>query len=160
VLSELFVYYERDEARHVGLGVLALPSILADMSKRESVALWAFQLKIHLMMMAGGMTMRDHFAALGVDQSEMQRLGFRLQKQVFAEMRGTTERKTNTSRTKGLFRLDRGGQARINDFLFPQKPESELPAWHMPALRTLLRLADASDRWLARRASTRASPVA
>ena len=148
VLSELFVYYERDEARHVGLGVLALPNILADMSRREAVGLWLFQTKIHLLMMGGGMTMREHFDALGVNQAELQKYGFRLQKQVFAEMRGTTERKANQSRTKGLFRLNRDGQERINNFLFPKQPEAELHPLHMPTLRSLVKLADAGDRWL------------
>jgi hypothetical protein len=148
VLSELFVLYERDEARHVGLGVLALPNILADMSKREARSLWLFQTKIYVLMMVGGMTMRDAFATLGVDQAEMQRFGFRLQKQVFAEMRGSADSSQKEPRTRGLFRLNKQGQNRLNNFLFPKKPESELHPLHMPALRTLIKLAGAGDRLL------------
>jgi len=153
VLSELFVYYERDEARHVGLGVLALPNILADMSKREAAGLWLFQTRIYLLMMAGGMIMRDAFDQLGVDQAEMQRYGFRLQKKVFAEMRGSEPRDQGRARTKGLFRLDKDGQERLNQFLFPTRPESELHPLHMPALRALIKLAGAGDRLLNRRAA-------
>src|SRR5437899_2742758 len=43
VLTDLLYYFERDEARHVGLGVLALPDVLAGLSDREALALWWFQ---------------------------------------------------------------------------------------------------------------------
>src|SRR5512134_3033685 len=39
VLSELLYYFERDEARHVGLGVLTLPDVLAGLNDREAFAL-------------------------------------------------------------------------------------------------------------------------
>ena len=36
VLSELMPYFERDEARHVGLGVLYLPTLLAALGLARS----------------------------------------------------------------------------------------------------------------------------
>src|SRR5207245_3419008 len=45
VLSELMPYYERDEARHVGLGILYLPEMLARVSALEETRLKWFQLK-------------------------------------------------------------------------------------------------------------------
>ena len=46
VLSELLYYYERDEARHVGLGALALPTILPGLSSLEAGRLWLYQLRV------------------------------------------------------------------------------------------------------------------
>jgi len=40
VLTELLYYFERDEARHVGLGVLTLPDVLSGLSDRDALALW------------------------------------------------------------------------------------------------------------------------
>lgn len=92
--------------------------------------------------------MRDHFAALGVDQSEMQRQGFRLQTEVIQQMRGKPEGAARGDGSRGIFRLSRRDQQRFNEFLFPSKPESELAPWHLPALRMLRRAALAGDKWL------------
>lgn len=43
VLTELLKYYERDEARHVGLGVQYLPALIQKMGKRELANLILFQ---------------------------------------------------------------------------------------------------------------------
>src|SRR5512134_1168634 len=61
VLSELLYYFERDEARHVGLGVLTLPDVLAGLNDREAFALWWFQTRMQLEMIAGGMTINPAF---------------------------------------------------------------------------------------------------
>src|SRR6188474_2621293 len=50
VLSELLYYYERDEARHVGLGALALPAILPGLSELDAGRLWFFQFRIQLLL--------------------------------------------------------------------------------------------------------------
>jgi len=120
----------------------------------ESARLWLFQMRVMLLMTAGGMTLRDDFARLGVDQSEMQRYGFRLQSDVLRRMRGARggEGSRNRSRTRGLLDMSRGRQDRINSFLFPKAPAEELAPWHAPTLRTLLWLARTGDRWLAARA--------
>jgi hypothetical protein len=46
VLCELLKYYERDEARHVGLGVQYLPQMMKDMSKLEVLKMSAFQVRL------------------------------------------------------------------------------------------------------------------
>lgn len=46
VLTGLMPYYERDESRHVALGIQYLPAMLSTMSRRERASLWAFQMKL------------------------------------------------------------------------------------------------------------------
>jgi len=46
VLTELMRYFERDEARHVGLGMQYMPSLLATMKRRHVVGLILFQARI------------------------------------------------------------------------------------------------------------------
>jgi hypothetical protein len=153
VLSELLYYYERDEARHVGLGALALPGILAGLSDLDAGRLWLFQFRIQLLLVGGGLTMRDAFAALGIDQAAMQVYGFELQSDVYRRMSGGRAAKDPSSRraTRGLFKMSRAGQDRINRFLFPRE-DAERPAWQAPMLRALIRVAERGDRWLAARA--------
>jgi hypothetical protein len=67
VLCELLRYYERDEARHVGLGMQYLPSMLKDMSKREVAALFAFQVRLMALAMAELKFMEKDLKVLGID---------------------------------------------------------------------------------------------
>lgn len=153
VLSELLYYYERDEARHVGLGALALPAILPELSSVEASRLWLFQARIQLLLVAGGITMRDAFAALGIDQAAMQLYGFELQRDVFRRM-GRDKRAAGDKAavTRGLFKVSRAGQDRINRFLFPRGADTPRSRWQTEALRALRSLAERGDRWLAGRA--------
>jgi hypothetical protein len=146
VLSDLLYYFERDEARHVGLGVLALPEVLAGLSDREALALWWFQTKMQLEMIAGGMTLRDAFVALGVDQAEMNLRGFRYHTEVMRRMK---DPHAGPRATKGLFRMSRQGQDRFQRFLFPTGDE---PAWQRALHTAVVAAASSSDRWLAERA--------
>ncbi len=151
VLTELLYYFERDEARHVGLGVLTLPKVLAGLDEREAISLWWFQTRIQLSMLAGGMAMRDAFKTLGVDQQEMQRYAFRLHADVLRRMRKEhgDARRADAGGIKGLFKMSKQGQQRLNEFLFP-KPDA--PAWHKATIDAMVRTAQRGDRWLARRA--------
>ncbi|MEK9151795.1 MAG: ferritin-like domain-containing protein [Patescibacteria group bacterium] len=45
-LSEVLSYYEKDEARHVGFGVQALPSLVANMGVADRASLWAFEARL------------------------------------------------------------------------------------------------------------------
>src|SRR5687768_10818301 len=149
VLSELLYYFERDEARHVGLGVLTLPDVLAGLTDRDALALWWFQTRMQVEMIAGGMMMRHAFDALGVDQAEMNRLGFRHHAEVLKRMRAQDPGKGADAKSiKGLFRISKRGQERFQEFLFPTKPPSPVSRWLMKAMT---RAAEASDRWLAAR---------
>ena len=76
VLTELLYYFERDEARHVGLGVLTLPEVLEGLSDRDALRLWWFQTRMQLEMIASGMTINPAFQALGIDPGELNLEGF------------------------------------------------------------------------------------
>jgi hypothetical protein len=152
VLTDLLYYFERDEARHVGLGVLTLPRLLAELTDFEAAKLWAFQLRIQLLMLAGGMTMREDFSTLGVDQKEMQMHGFKLQRDVYTRMRREFGEQTHRRAKRSLFGMSKGGQERLNKFLFPEVEPEKVPGWHRFALQTLARAAKRGDQWLARRA--------
>jgi len=67
VLCELMKYYERDEARHVGLGMQYLPSMLASMSKPEIGAMLTFQARLMMWAMWEQKVLEDDFRTLGID---------------------------------------------------------------------------------------------
>jgi hypothetical protein len=46
VLADLLTYYEKDEARHVGLGMQYLPSIMSKMSRLSMTRLFLFQAEL------------------------------------------------------------------------------------------------------------------
>ena len=75
VLSELVVFYERDEARHVSLGVQYLPELVKQMSLRERVEFYAWQLRLFMYELDGVLEMRADFEALGLDPRKVVRLG-------------------------------------------------------------------------------------
>jgi len=141
VLSDLMYYFERDEARHVGLGVLALPDVLAGLNEREALALWWFQTKMQFEMIAGGMTLRHAFDKLGIDQGQMNLIGFRYHAEILRRMK----KGGGTDQVKGLFKMSRAGQDRFQKFLFPDRDQ---PPWQRALLGAVCALADKTDRWL------------
>jgi hypothetical protein len=153
VLTDLLYYFERDEARHVGLGVLTLPPILEGLNQREAIGLWGFQMKIQLFMLGGGLTLRESFATLGVDQRAMEEYGMRLHHDILRRMKkgsdGDDAKVTGIKSIKGLFRMSKAGQDRLTKLLFPDEQSSQL---HRRVLGTMAALARRGDRWLAARA--------
>lgn len=150
VLTDLLYYFERDEARHVGLGVLTLPEVLEGLSDREALALWWFQTRMQLEMIASGMTINPAFAALGVDPAEMNLQGFKYHNEIIRRMKRTRpDRGTDAKAVKGLFRISRAGQDRFQELFFPSKPP---PAWKRALLAGIVDVAQRTDRWLASRA--------
>jgi len=75
VLTRLLPYYERDEARHVALGVQYLPALMSRMSTTEKLDLWMFQLRLvtyECMSMRG---LAGDMLKLGVPPRELIRVG-------------------------------------------------------------------------------------
>jgi hypothetical protein len=71
VLSHLMPYYERDESRHIALGIQYLPAMLSKMSHAERLNLWMFQFElITYEIMSNYAIMRD-LAVLGVEPYEL-----------------------------------------------------------------------------------------
>ncbi|MBA3393801.1 MAG: ferritin-like domain-containing protein [Deltaproteobacteria bacterium] len=149
VLTELLYYFERDEARHVGLGVLTLPAVLEGLSDRDALALWWFQTRMQFEMIASGMTINPAFAALGVDPAEMNLQGFHYHNEIIRRMKRTRpEQGVDAKAVKGLFRISRAGQDRFQELFFPTKPQ---PPWKRALLGGFVNVARTTDRWLARR---------
>lgn len=71
VLSELLTYYERDEARHVALGVLHMPKLLKKMSYREALDLWVWEFGEYWAQFAMLRELEPHFRAVGIDPREV-----------------------------------------------------------------------------------------
>jgi hypothetical protein len=149
VLSELLYYFERDEARHVGLGVLSLPGVLEGLSDRDALALWWFQTRMQFQMIAGGMTINPSFVALGIDPAEMNMQGFKYHNEILRRMkRSRPDRGVDQRSIKGLFKISRAGQDRFQELFFPSKPPA---AWQRALLKGFVRVAERTDRWLANR---------
>lgn len=75
VLTDLLEYYERDEARHVALGVLHLPKLLKGMTLREATDLWSWMFGEFWGQFAMMRELEPHFQALGIDPREVVRVG-------------------------------------------------------------------------------------
>ncbi len=75
VLTELMPYYERDESRHVALGVRYLPELLAKMSPAEIGDLLMWQLRHFELQIRGLKYMEDDLRALGIDPRRVFRVG-------------------------------------------------------------------------------------
>jgi hypothetical protein len=74
VLSGLLPYYERDEARHVALGVHYLPCLLCEMSASERAALWAHQSMLLGLVALGAHPLNKDLALLGADPRQATQL--------------------------------------------------------------------------------------
>jgi hypothetical protein len=149
VLAELLPYYERDEARHVGLGVMYLPRLLSRLTAVETAGVMAFQLRSIAMLMSAGINMHDHFRNVGIDPRRMAEYTIKLQDDVTRDMladapQGNGRRRRDAVR--GLLNPGKGYGPKILDFIHPR---GAVPAWHRTALRAWKRAAAAADRALA-----------
>lgn len=75
VIAELMKYYERDEARHVGLGMQYLPDMIRDMSKRELRNMMLFQAQIMFWAVWENKILEPSFKALGLDPRQVIQFG-------------------------------------------------------------------------------------
>jgi hypothetical protein len=82
VITELMRYYERDEARHVGLGMQYLPSLMKDMGRRRLVALVMFQCRVLFWAIWEVRVLAPDFEVLGIDPRHIVERG--RQKQIAA----------------------------------------------------------------------------
>ena len=152
VLTELLYYFERDEARHVGLGVLTLPPVLEGLSDREALSLWWFQTRMQLEMMASGLTINPAFVALGIDPADMNLEAFRYHNEIMKRMKKTRPSQgVDQKSIKGLFKMSRKAQDNFQELFFPTAPQ---PPWKQRLLTTMVTVAEHTDRWLADRAPT------
>lgn len=66
VLCELLTYYERDEARHVGLGVQYLPELMRSMGRVDILRLSAFQARLLTFALWEAKQLEKDLAVLGI----------------------------------------------------------------------------------------------
>ena len=71
VLCNLLKLYEKDEARHIALGVKYLPSIINKMKYHEVLDLFIWQLRLMLMEVDGLKELEKDFTNLGFDINEV-----------------------------------------------------------------------------------------
>jgi ribonucleotide reductase beta subunit family protein with ferritin-like domain len=150
VLADLLPYYEKDEARHVGLGVMYLPRLLSKLSRLETAGVVAFQLRAIGTLMSAGLTMHEHFRRLGINPRSMAEYTIKLQDEVTHEMLAASpdggKRRDNV---RGILNPGKGYGPRILDFIHPKNGIANAKPWHRRALRAWTNTAKAVDRALA-----------
>lgn len=75
VLCDLLALYQRDEARHVALGVLHLPRLLHGLTYREAVDLWSWEFREFWKQFRMLRELEPHFLALGIDPRRVVEVG-------------------------------------------------------------------------------------
>jgi hypothetical protein len=71
VLCELLKYYERDEARHVGLGMQYLPDLMRGMGPLDVLAMSLFQVRLVGFALWELKMLENDFIVLGIDPREL-----------------------------------------------------------------------------------------
>ena len=87
VLTELLVYYERDEARHVGLGIQLVPELLSKLSPLEQAGVLAFEVDLLGSSMMSLKAMEPDLASVGVSPRDILTLGFRKHREIYETIR-------------------------------------------------------------------------
>jgi hypothetical protein len=142
VLTELLPYYERDEARHVGLGVMYLPRLIARLNRVELAALGAFQLRCFGLLISAGLPMRDHWEALGIDSRKMAGRTVKLQEEIRGQMRDVHS-ESHDGPMGGVLAPGKGIGPRVLDFIHPPTGLDRASPWN----RALLGAWTRGARW-------------
>jgi hypothetical protein len=140
VLVELLPYYEKDEARHVGLGVMYLPRLLRQLSDRQTAGVIAFQVRCLALLTTGGMVMREDFAKVGLNQRKLSLYTMKLQADIVASMlqdAGTdSPRSRRREAIRGLLNPGKGRYSNeILDFIHPPRGLRNASPWHQATLK-------------------------
>ena len=87
VLTDLMSYYERDEARHIGLGIQLVPQMIAELSVPKAIDLALFQLDLLITTILSLKTIERDLLALGVDPRTLLGIAFRKQEEIDSKIR-------------------------------------------------------------------------
>ena len=144
VLSDLLPLFERDESRHVGLGVLYLPERLRRLSRLGVANLYAFQARILALTSMTLALLAPDFEALGIDNNQIARRGLKLQREAVEQM----------NETRGVLTLSAPAEwitFQALDFLFPPKggQRSTIAEVLNTAGRTVAQAGDYALSWAA-----------
>lgn len=144
VLCEIMPYFERDESRHVGLGVMYLPELLRTQSAWSGVKLQLFQVKINTFILWGSVLLRDAMETIGIDNNYGFHNGLNKQLDIFRQM-GHFK-----GESPGLYKAPEWLH-KINlqtiDLFFPPLGAPQ-PAWQRRANRALAFVARQAERVL------------
>jgi len=145
ILTELLPYFERDESRHVGLGVIYLPRLVERMTRAEALGVAAFHARCLAMLIAGGFTLRPYFEALGLDQRLMATRVTTMQDDIVRQMVET--------HGHGIVRAILNPKAsgigpRVLDFIHPPEGIRNASLWHRRVHGGVSRVVGAVDRAL------------
>jgi hypothetical protein len=138
VLSDLLAYIERDESRHVALGVLYLPKLLARATPFARAKNWAFNVELFLLTLAGGQFLDQHFRALGLDHRQLGLTIMKLHQQVIRQMAEEAGLPAG-AHVRGVYGLSTQQHLAMVDFLHPAD-EREMTASHRLARGALDRM--------------------
>lgn len=130
VLSGLLPYLERDEARHVGLGVLYLPRLLGGISGLRSLRLLWSQFKIAALLGWATQRNRQLLARVGLEPHAALVQGFRLQTELVQRMRAENPEAPIRGLIFGTSGMDRFHSTAIDLFFPPAPAQAGLPWWH------------------------------
>jgi len=86
VLADLLHYYEKDEARHVGLGTQFLPTLLRRQTTLEAADTMLFQARLVFWSTASLKAMERDLHVLGIEAPHLIERGKRIQGKAYAEM--------------------------------------------------------------------------
>ncbi|MCA9641076.1 MAG: ferritin-like domain-containing protein, partial [Myxococcales bacterium] len=86
ILHELLPYFERDESRHVGLGVMYLPRLIERMSRFEAFGTARFQFECTMLLLTSGFTFHKDFELLGMDPRQMAERVSNMQDEIIQQM--------------------------------------------------------------------------
>jgi hypothetical protein len=144
VLCEIMPYFERDESRHVGLGVMYLPELLQKLTPWEGFKLQLFQVKINTFILWGSVLINDSMEKLGIDNNEGFHMGIQKQIEIMNQM--------------GHFRGEAPGLYKAPDWLhklnmrtvdlFFPPIDAPRPEWQKKANQLLKAVAQTTDRIL------------
>ncbi len=146
VLSELLPYYEKDESRHVGLGVLYLPKLLARMTRFEAAAASAFQIRCVALLISAGLTMREDLERLGMNPRRLASHTVQLQDRIVRDMVAAARGEGGHRKIAGVVNPSKGIGPSVLDFLHP--PDGKMTPLQAAAIRLWKAGAAFADRAL------------
>ena len=71
ILADLLAYFEKDEARHVALGVHALPQVIKDLSFTSLLGVLTWQTHLFMLELHGLKAMEDDFKTVGLNPHKL-----------------------------------------------------------------------------------------
>lgn len=121
VLSELLLYFERDEARHVGLGAQVLPELIREMGLLGRLRLAFFHLQLLLCSLLSLKSMEKDLLLIGIEPRAILAIAMAKQTEAMKAMRNHFPNWPEQAPLGQLFTA-------MSDFMFaPEGPDAKLP---------------------------------